>query len=162
MHCNFAFLSFLRTCVIFRRVGDRMRRCWINLCCQFLHCGWHFPNSNAKKTRVRCTGYVTLIFWGQNNNSSRISFLYKWVQRVHDWRLIRSNWFCFDVRQSFKAVEWLEIISETSEPHRRQERPLAQSMKGKKILGLALKKWNLSKITYYAEIGHICHLLQRK
>ena len=82
------------------------------------------------------------------------------VFTIEDWFGVTDS--AFDVRQSFKAVEWLEIISETSEPHRRQERPLAQSMKGKKILRLTLKKWNLSKITYYAEIGHICHLLQRK
>ena len=82
------------------------------------------------------------------------------VFTIEDWFGVTDS--AFDVRQSFKAVEWLEIISETSEPHRRQERPLTQSMKGKKILGLTLKKWNLSKITYYAEIGHICHLLQRK
>ena len=89
-------------------------------------------------------------------------FFINWynVFTIEDWFGVTDS--AFDVRQSFKAVEWLEIISETSEPHRRQERPLAQSMKGKQILGLTLKKWNLSKITYYAEIGHICHLLQRK
>ena len=162
MHCNFAFLSFHRTCVIFRRVDDRMRRCWINLCCQFLHCGWHFPNSNAKKPVSAALGTWHSSFEDKIIIVLEFLFFINWynVFTIEDWFGVTDS--AFDVRQPFKAVEWLEIISETSEPHRRQERPLAQSMKGKQILGLTLKKWNLSKITYYAEIGHICQLLQRK
>ena len=60
---------------------------------------------------------------------------------IEDWFGVTDS--AFDVRQSFKAVEWLEIISETSEPHRRQERPLTQSMKGKKF-----SVWLLKSETY--------------
>ena len=63
------------------------------------------------------------------------------VFSIEDWFGVTDS--AFDVRQSFKAVEWLEIISETSEPHRRQERPLAQSMKGKKF-----SVWHLKSETY--------------
>ena len=35
--------SFHRMCTRFRRVGDQIKCCWVNLCCWFLYCGWHFP-----------------------------------------------------------------------------------------------------------------------